>query len=169
MRIKENIAFDSAAIALRMYAEVEMLLIQNQTDKALVQIEALKQGRGRVPYALAQEYALDAQGPSVDGWVEVTYTNAGILDDVYWLEANLRLKMGEFDKALVLLQKILADYPEGILADDAFFLQAEIHDRHFGNKDKAMELYRELLNRFPGSAYAAEARMRYRVLRGDFL
>jgi tetratricopeptide (TPR) repeat protein len=169
MRIKENIAFDSAAIALRMYAEVEMLLIQNQTDKALVQIEALKQGRGRVPSALAQEYALDAQGPSVDGWVEVTYTNAGILDDVYWLEANLRLKMGEFDKALVLLQKILADYPEGILADDAFFLQAEIHDRHFGNKDKAMELYRELLNRFPGSAYAAEARMRYRVLRGDFL
>jgi outer membrane protein assembly factor BamD (BamD/ComL family) len=37
-----------------------------------------------------------------------------------------------------------------------------------GNKEKAMEIYREFLNKFPGSVYAAEARKRFRMLRGDF-
>jgi hypothetical protein len=31
-----------------------------------------------------------------------------------------------------------------------------------------MEIYREFLNKFPGSVFAAEARKRYRTLRGDF-
>jgi TolA-binding protein len=67
-----------------------------------------------------------------------------------------------------LLQKILNDYPEDILADDAFFLQGEIYERQLANKDKAMEIYREFLNKFPGSVYTAEARKRFRILRGDF-
>jgi outer membrane protein assembly factor BamD (BamD/ComL family) len=95
-------------------------------------------------------------------------SNYTILDDVYWLEANIRMRKGEFDTSLGLLQKILTDYPEDILADDAFFLQGEIYERQLANKDKAMEIYREFLNKFPGSVYAAEARKRFRVLRGDF-
>jgi len=31
-----------------------------------------------------------------------------------------------------------------------------------------MEIYRDFLNKYPGSVYAAEARKRYRTLRGDF-
>jgi outer membrane protein assembly factor BamD (BamD/ComL family) len=54
------------------------------------------------------------------------------------------------------------------LADDAFFLQGDIYDRQIKDKDKAMEIYREFLNKFPGSVFAAEARKRFRTLRGDF-
>jgi tetratricopeptide (TPR) repeat protein len=150
MRIKENIAFDSVGEALKQYALVELLLYQNKQNEALEKINRLKQGQGAVGS-------------------DKVFSNQTIMDDVYWLEANIRMKRGEFQEAINLLQKILTDYPEEILSDDAYFLQAEIYERQLKNKDKAMELYREFLNKFPGSVYASEARKRYRTLRGDFV
>jgi tetratricopeptide (TPR) repeat protein len=166
MRIKENIAFDSAGEALKIYASVELLLYQNKSDEALTRIKALKEGR----FVLSEEdaFLLGLQSNWSRGDSILTFSNHTILDDVYWLEANLRMKRGEFEKSLLLLQKILSDYPDDILADDAFFLQGEIYERQLGDKDKAMEIYREFLNRFPGSVFAAEARKRFRTLRGDF-
>ncbi|HEY5823321.1 MAG TPA: hypothetical protein VIT44_03090, partial [Cyclobacteriaceae bacterium] len=66
------------------------------------------------------------------------------------------------------LQKIQDEFAEDVLADDALFTQAEINEVQLKNKEKAMELYRIFLDKFPGSVYAAEARKRYRLLRGDF-
>lgn len=147
MRIKENIAFDSAGEALKQYAIVELLLYQNKIDSALTKINNLKQGISD----------------------SVAFSNQTILDDVYWLEANIRMKRGEFPEAIGLLQKVLDEYPNDVLADDAFFLQGEIHERQMNNKDKAMEIYREFLTKYPGSVFAAEARKRFRTLRGDFV
>lgn len=147
MRIKENIAFDSVGEALKQYAMVELLLYQNKIDSALFKISQLKQG-------------ISSNG---------AFPNERILDDVYWLEANIRMKRGEFDQSIALLQNILDQYPDDILADDAFFLQGEIYERQLNNKDKAMEVYREFLTKYPGSVYAAEARKRFRTLRGDFV
>ncbi len=87
---------------------------------------------------------------------------------MYWLEANIRMQRGEFENALALLQKIMDEYPDDILADDAYFLIGDIYDHQLKNKEKAMEIYREFLNKYPGSVFAAEARKRYRTLRGDF-
>ncbi|MBT1703121.1 tetratricopeptide repeat protein [Fulvivirgaceae bacterium PWU20] len=146
MRIKENIALDSVGEALKQYAIVELLLYQNKIDEALQKVQKLKQGIGD----------------------SATFSNQTILDDVYWLEANILLKRGEFEQANALLQKILDEFGSDILADDAYFLQAEISERYLKNKDKAMEMYRDFLTKFPGSVYAAEARKRFRMLRGDF-
>jgi TolA-binding protein len=74
----------------------------------------------------------------------------------------------KFEESIKLLQQILNEYPDDILADDAYFQQGEIYERQLHDKDKAMEIYREFLNKYPGSVYAAEARKRYRMLRGDF-
>lgn len=169
MRIKENIALDSAGHALQAFARVELLLYQNKTDQALNAIQQLKEGRVKMSKedAFLNNILFDARNESDSVWV--SFANHTILDDVYWLEANLRIQRGEFEKSLAVLQRILDDYSEDVLADDAFFMQAEIYDRHLGNKDKAIELYREFLNRYPGSVYTAEARMRYRILRGDFV
>jgi len=144
--IKENIALDSSGEALQAFAEVQLLLFQNKSDLALVLIDQLKQG------------TIDGQAIS----------NQTILDDTYWLEADLRMKRGEFEKAIALLEKIEKDFPDDVLADDSFFKRAEIYERQLKDSAKAMELYREFLNRYPGSVYAAEARKRYRTLRGDF-
>lgn len=153
MRIKENIAFDSSGAALQQFASVELLLYQNRQDEALEKLKFLKQGR------IVDKSAKGA---------ETSFSNQTILDDVYWLEANLRMKRGEFEESLKLLGQILAEYPDDILTDDAYFLQGEIFERQLKNRDKAMEIYREFLNRYPGSVYSAEARKRFRTLRGDF-
>jgi tetratricopeptide (TPR) repeat protein len=153
MRIKENIAFDSTGEALKAYAVIELLLYQNKTQQALDAIQLLKAGKTKGPDSLTSKLA---------------FSNHTILDDVYWLEANIRMQQGKFDESISLLQRILDEYPDDILVDDAYFLQGEIYERQLHNKDKAMEIYREFLNKFPGSVYAAEARKRFRVLRGDF-
>jgi thioredoxin-like negative regulator of GroEL len=146
MRIKENLAFDTVGEALKQYAFVELLLYQNKVDSALLKINLLKQGTGN----------------------NKAFSNQTILDDVYWLEADIRMKRGEFTQSIELLQRILDEYPDDIYTDDAYFLQGEIYERQLKNKDKAMEIYRDFLNKFPGSVFAAEARKRYRSLRGDF-
>jgi tetratricopeptide (TPR) repeat protein len=140
MRIKENTAIDSTGTSLKEFAGIELLIYQNKQDEALRKLENFS--------------------PTKDA--------PGILDDVYWLEANLLMQRGKFQEAIVKLQKILDEFSEDILADDAYFLQGDIYEHQLKNKDKAMEIYREFLNKFPGSVYAAEARKRYRVLRGDF-
>jgi tetratricopeptide (TPR) repeat protein len=155
MRIKENIAFDSVGEALKQYASIELLLYQNKNDQALKSIQQLKEGR-----------TSNLSGSNVDS-AKMISTQA-ILDDVYWLEANIRMRQGEFENSISLLQKIIKDYGDDILADDAYFLQGEIYERQLAQKDKAMEIYREFLNKYPGSVYAAEARKRFRLLRGDF-
>jgi len=140
MRIKENITFDTLGTALKEYAAIELLMTQNKIDEALSRLSAFS----------------------------TTSTDQQIKDDVYWLEASLRMKNGEFEKALALCEKIVAEFGEDILADDAYFMEGEIQERYLKNKDEAMEIYREFLTRYPGSVYLAEARKRYRTLRGDF-
>jgi tetratricopeptide (TPR) repeat protein len=148
LRIKENIAFDSTGTALKEFARIELLLYQNKIEAAMNAIEKLKSG-------------ISPRGETIN--------ISTILDDVLWLEANLRMKRGEFSESIAVLQKILDQFPDDILSDDAYFLQAEIYDRQLNDKEKAKEMYREFLNRYPGSVYAAEARKRYRTLRGDFV
>jgi tetratricopeptide (TPR) repeat protein len=182
MLIKENIAFDSVGQALKVYAEIELLLYQNKMNAALDKIEQLKQGYIEevvldtvIIKSTTEAFEFNAQvGDTIyikapTSRVERrTFTNHTILDDVYWLESKIRMQRGEFEKSISLLQQILEEYSEDVLADDAYFMQGEIYERQLGNKDKAMEIYREFLNRFPGSVYAAEARKRFRTLRGDF-
>ena len=56
-----------------------------------------------------------------------------------------------------------------ILADDALFGLADIHENQLGDPETAQGLYERLLNEFPGSLYVVEARKRFRQLRGDVL
>jgi len=140
MRIKENTTFDSTGAALKEFASIELLVYQNKLDEAVKRLENFSEAKD----------------------------SPGILDDVYWLEANLLMKRGKFAEAISKLQKVIDEFGSDILADDAYFLQGDIYEHQLKNKDKAMEIYREFLNKFPGSVYAAEARKRFRVLRGDF-
>jgi tetratricopeptide (TPR) repeat protein len=132
------------------------LLYQNKTEEAL---KRLRSFYGSKKVDMFDDSVL------TDRPFEISLS---IMDDVYWLEANLRMKQGEFTESIALLQKILIEYPDDILSDDAYFLQGEIYELHLKEKERAMEIYREFLNKYPGSVYAAEARKRFRNLRGDF-
>lgn len=172
MRIKENIAFDSAGEALKKYAAIELMLYQNKTKEALNSLESFNKSSEKwMTVTEAFEMNLQPikqQGDSVLVRMSGIANTASIMDDVYWLEANIRMQHGEFNLAIELLQKILKEYPDDVLSDDAFFLQGDIYERQLKDRDKAMEIYREFLNKYSGSVYAAEARKRFRTLRGDF-
>jgi hypothetical protein len=77
------------------------------------------------------------------------------------------LQQNEAGKACDQLEKILLSYREEILGDNALMLLATIYDYRLLQKEKAMELYKELITGFPGSLYVVAARNRFRTLRGD--
>lgn len=138
--IKDNIAFDSTEAAMRTYAGIELLLFQNKIDEAKAKIDSLQKSLG--------------------------FHN--LQDELLWLEADILKKEGNFQSALERLEQINLNYSEDILGDDAYFEMAEIYERHLDKKEKAMELYMDFLTKYPGSVYVAEARKRFRQLRGDF-
>jgi len=138
--IKNNTVFDSTDVVMKEYANIELLLFQNQTALALTAMDTML----------------------------VRYPSHSILDEVYYLKAQTSRKLGDFDGALFSLNKINEGFYFEILGDDALFMTALIHEEDLQDKEKAMELYTEILKKFPGSIYVAESRNRFRELRGDF-
>jgi tetratricopeptide (TPR) repeat protein len=173
MLIKENTIYDTTGAALKEFASIELLLAQNKNNLALQRLQNFKVTRkekmSRQEALSKNLYAPDKSVSNADSvFVDVEMDFSTIQDDVYWLEANLLLKKGDFVESIATLEKIITEFGEDILSDDAYFLEGEIYEQQLKNNNKAMEIYREFLDRYPGSVYAAEARKRYRHLRGDF-
>ena len=55
------------------------------------------------------------------------------------------------------------------MADDALYSMAKLYDRILINPEKAMDLYEKILLEHSSSIFVAEARKRFRSLRGDNL
>ena len=68
-----------------------------------------------------------------------------------------------------LLKHVVEKFPDGVLADDALFQRAQLYDKKLNDSAKAMELYGDLLTKYPGSLYVVDARKRFRALRGDIV
>lgn len=174
MRIKENTGYDSAGLTLKQYAHIEMLLYQNKVSAALSQLDNLKAHKVLMTqedaFLKGLPFVKSASDPQGLVWVTLPEGrfNRTINDDIYWLEASIRLKLGQFQDCIILYEKILTEFPEDILADDASFSIGDIYENYLHDKEKAMEVYRTFLDKYPGSVYAAEARKRFRALRGDF-
>jgi TolA-binding protein len=90
-----------------------------------------------------------------------------ITDDMLFKKAEIKLKQGKTREADSLLTLVYTLFPEDVLADSALMKRAEIKDNIENDKAGAMELYDQLLQQFPGSVYAIDARKRFRILRGD--
>lgn len=139
MLIVDNTGMDSTETAMRWYADVELLLLQNKTDEA---VDNLNQMMAK-------------------------YADHTLADEVLWLRANTFLKQGKNMEALEDLKKINAKYPNDILGDDAQFMQGKIYEERLKDKQAAMDAYQKVLTQYPGSIHGAESRKRFRMLRGD--
>jgi tetratricopeptide (TPR) repeat protein len=175
MRIKENIAFDTTGISLKQFAHIELLLYQNKIEAAQKQLNNFESGKVLMKQAEAFLYGLidvntlvKTEGEYIWVTLPAGMINKEIMDDFFWLQANLKLKQGQFAESISFLEKIIKEFPDDVLADDAYYLEGDIYENRLKNKEKAIEIYRDFLNKYPGSVYAAEARKRYRTLRGDF-
>ena len=141
MLITDNTALDTTDQVMQEFADIELLIFQNKKDSA-------KNGLIRMLTA---------------------YEHHSITDEIYWLLSKLELEFGNPEESITYLDNILASYSYDILADDAAFKKAEIYDYHLKDVTKSKELYQQFLVEYPGSMYAAEARKRFRKLRGDIL
>jgi tetratricopeptide (TPR) repeat protein len=137
--IQDNIGLDSTGEAMREYAAIDLLLFQNQDQEALQKLDQLLK----------------------------KYPGHSITDEVLWQKGQIYIKQNENQKAIEQLEKIVNEYGSDILGDDAYFLMAKLIEEKLGQKEKAMELYKTLLTKYPGSIYVVEARKRFRQLRGD--
>lgn len=138
--IKNNTVFDTTDVAMQAYANIELMLFQNQKKEAIVAIDSM----------LNQ------------------FENHSLTDELYLLKAQTNRELGNFESALASLEQINNTYYYDILGDDAFFLTAQVLDRDLNRKEQAMTYYNELLTKFPGSIFVSESRQRLRELRGDF-
>ena len=139
--IETNTMGDSNELGLMEYASISLLMYQNRFDEAREKLEIL------------------------------TNTQLGhpIRDDSFWLLAKLDKRMGNYKEALSSINTLISNYSEGVLGDDALFMKAQILEEYLDNRSEAQQVYRQFLEDFPGSAYAVEARRRFRILRGDGL
>lgn len=139
--IIDNLGRDSVRAPLQFFAKADLEAYQNNPQKALQTLNDLL------------------------GF----YPTHPIVDEVLYKQAQIYIKLGEFDKALTSLEKVYTQYGTEILADDALFLAADIQEKVFAKPQEAMALYEKILTEHASSLYAAEARKRFRRLRGDKL
>ena len=128
-------------LALKMYAKAEFLIFQNKDD------EALK--------------ALDS--------VLILSPFGSLVDDALYQKALILIKQKNYFEAEKLLKRVVDDYGDQLLADDAVFQLAELYEYYLKDIPKAMENYQKILKEYSDSLYVVQARARYRTLRGDNL
>lgn len=138
--IKNNSYLDSVDLPMQRYANTELLLFQNKKKEALEELDAMLRD----------------------------YQTHALTDDILYRQAQILIELGEFSAAVDKLNSLISSWSFDILADDAWFLRAKVQEEYLKEREKAMEQYAEFMKRFPGSVYVAEARKRFRTLRGDF-
>jgi tetratricopeptide (TPR) repeat protein len=97
------------------------------------------------------------------------YPGHSLTDDVLYRKALIYEQTGNDSLAANLYRKLLEAHGNDLMGDDALFRLARLTELRFNDKTTAMELYQQLLTRYPDSHYIAEARRRFRTLRGDIL
>jgi outer membrane protein assembly factor BamD (BamD/ComL family) len=137
--IQESTVEDTLGLALKDYAAVEQLVFQNKIPQAEAGLDNLLR----------------------------KYPGHALQDDALLLKARLQRRTGNYAAAVSTLAQITGNPKYDVLSDDALFLTAEIQDENLKDKAKAQELYQQVLTKYPGSIYVAEARKRFRRLRGD--
>ncbi len=137
--IMDNANLDTTYAPLALFAEAELLLFQNKTDRAFVKLDSIR----------------------------MIYTDHTLIDDVYYLKAQRYVQDGLIDEAINYYEQIIDQYPEEIRADNAIYHLAEIYESQFGDIDKAKELYQTLFMDYSDSTYSIDARKKFRILRGD--
>lgn len=125
--------------ALRQFADAELLARQQKLSEAITEFHAL-----------------------ID-----LYPAAPLADDVLLKIADYSIMLKKYQDALSSYTKLLQEYKESIEKDRTYFKIGELYQYHLIDKQKAIDSYETILEKFPLSLFAEEARKRIRLLRGD--
>ena len=137
--ISDNIQEDSLHVALKLYAKADLLAFQNKKEEAISVLDQILENH---------------KGESIE-------------DQALVKQAQLYEERKDYQKAADNYEYVIANYRDGILADDAHFFLAELYRNELAQPEKAKSLYETLLFEHEDSIYFIEARKQFRMLRGD--
>ena len=137
--ITANLGLDSTATALSMFANSELLSLQNKDQESILKMDSIA--------TMFPEHELE--------------------DDILYRKARIFKKQKNYDQAIAFYEDIIERFPDEIKCDNSIFELAELYELILDQPEKAKDLYEKLFLNYDNSTFAVEARKRYRVLRGD--
>ncbi len=139
--ISDNLQSKNDSLSLVMYADADMLQFMNKMPQALAKLDS----------------------------IDIAFPKNSLTDDVLMAKANIYIKTNDLANAVTALKTLITDHNTSIWRDDALFTLADILEKKLNNPEEAKKLYQQLMNDYPGSMFNAEARKRFRNMRGDNL
>ena len=137
--ISDAIAVDTNEAPLKLFACADLMIRQHKYEEAIVKMDS----------------------------INLLYSSNTLGDDIYFKKAQIYMIQKKYKDVESMYKNILEYYPNELYADDAQFKLGELYEYYLSDKEKAKQIYQELLLNFSGSTYAVDASMRYRELRGD--
>ncbi|RZL39658.1 MAG: tetratricopeptide repeat protein [Pedobacter sp.] len=137
--ITDNTQTPTDSSALKMYADAEMLVFRNLPDQAVKKLDS----------------------------ISISYPQNSLADAIMMSKAKILIKSEDFLNAAVILKKMTDDFKDGIWTDDALFTLADLYEKKLNDVAQAKMYFQKLITDYPGSMFSAEARKRFRNLRGD--
>ncbi|AZI24426.1 hypothetical protein EA772_03330 [Pedobacter sp. G11] len=137
--ISDNIQTPTDSNALKMYADAEMLVFRNLPAQAIRKLDS----------------------------IAVVFPENGLKDAVLMTKAKILIKSNDFQSAADILKKLAENFKDGIWTDDALFTLGDLYEKKLNDIVQAKLYFQKLITDYPGSMFSAEARKRFRNLRGD--
>ncbi|NUM31395.1 MAG: tetratricopeptide repeat protein [Bacteroidetes bacterium] len=136
LMIQENTGLDSTTDALEQFAKADLLIFQNNLDKALEILNLF-------PF---------------------TFPHHDLEDDILFAKARIMEKKKDFSMAIKLYESLITLFGDDIFADNAIYNLAKIYDFKLKDKKKAKETYEKLIFNYTSSLFTVEARKRQKIL-----
>ncbi|WP_299382554.1 tetratricopeptide repeat protein [uncultured Lacinutrix sp.] len=137
--IGDNKTEDSLQTALKVYAKADLLAFQNKKEESISLLNTILKD----------------------------YKTEVIVAQTLLKQAQLLEEKAQFDNAKENYERIILDFKDGILVDDAIYALAEIYANKLNQPEKAKALYESIIFEHADSIYFVESRKKYRALRGD--
>ena len=139
--ITDNYNLDTTEIAMRTFAQADLLYYQQKYTEAILKYDSIL----------------------------IKFPGHSLSDEIYMRKSQIYLDNNRIQDALANYEQIELDWSYDILADDALYRRAKIHDDILNDYVLAMELYEKILLEHNSSIFVVESRKRFRDLRGDNL
>ncbi len=141
LMISDNSLEDTLQTALKKFARADLLALQTKDQEAITQLE---------------DIILNHKGESIE-------------DEALLKQGELYVKTKQYAKAEANYKKLIELFSEDILADDAHYSLAKLYENQLAQPEKAKQLYEQIIFTYEDSIFFTEARMRFRMLRGDLI
>ncbi|KAF0236042.1 MAG: hypothetical protein FD181_3034 [Prolixibacteraceae bacterium] len=135
--IGNNLNLDTTAVPLTMFARADLLFFQNKDKQAMTTLDSLAE----------------------------IYPYHSLVDDILFRKAKIETDRQNYALAAEYLESIISGFSYDLLGDDAHFMLAELYNYNLVEQEKAKDLYKTILTRYPGSVFIEESREKYRELR----